>query len=110
MFDKAIAEGDAARLAPQHAAGLESNVVQGTTATEQGGVQGIDRPRSIMPQDHGDSKIYATGEYDDGTIGYGGFSMGEICVALGRGNLDEERFNRLKDGFTLLMNHCLGKV
>ncbi|KAK4693445.1 hypothetical protein P7C71_g3962, partial [Lecanoromycetidae sp. Uapishka_2] len=54
--------------------------------------------------------VCETGEYDDGTIDYGGFSIGEICVALGRGNLDEARFTRLKDGFHLLMDQCLGKV
>lgn len=48
--------------------------------------------------------------FDGGMQDKGGFTMGEICVALGKQNLDEERFTRLKEGWHLLMDQCLGRV
>ena len=40
----------------------------------------------------------------------GGFTICEICVALGNDTLDEERFDRLKKGFHLLIDRCLGNI
>lgn len=87
-----------------------TTVVPNIMATEHKGVRGIHQPCSITPQGNAVREAEVTGEYDDGTTDYGGFSMGEICVALGKGNLDEERFRRLKAGFTLLMNQSLGRA
>ena len=39
----------------------------------------------------------------------GYFTMGEICVALGNGNLDEQRMTRLKKGFMALLDDAVGR-
>lgn len=52
---------------------------------------------------------HATNESKTGEIidsGY--FAMGEVCVALGNGNLDERRMTRLKDGFMALLDNAIG--
>lgn len=46
-----------------------------------------------------------TGEIIDS--GY--FTLGEVCVALGHGNLDERRMARLKEGFVALLDDAVGR-
>ena len=44
------------------------------------------------------------------TVDYGAFNMHEVCVALGRGNLDEARMKRLKNMFNILIGEVLGQI
>ena len=44
------------------------------------------------------------------TLDYGAFNMHEVCVALGRGNLDEARMKKLKDMFHVLLAEVLGRI
>lgn len=39
----------------------------------------------------------------------GNFNLGEICVALGNGSLDEQRMTRLKEGFMALLDDTVGR-
>lgn len=41
-------------------------------------------------------------------IDSGYFAMGEVCVALGNGNLDEKRMTRLREGFMALLDDSVG--
>lgn len=51
-----------------------------------------------------------TSEPEEGEIGYSGnFTTYEVCVALGNGNLDEQRMARLKEGFMALLDDAVGK-
>ena len=51
-----------------------------------------------------------TSELDEGEIGdSGNFTTYEVCVALGNGNLDEQRMARLKEGFMALLDDAVGK-
>ena len=43
-------------------------------------------------------------------VDYGAFNMPEVCVALGRGNLDEARMEKLKDMFHMLLAETVGQV
>ena len=40
----------------------------------------------------------------------GNFSMEEICVALGRGTLDQKRMRKLEMGFKMMVAEALGKI
>ena len=44
------------------------------------------------------------------TVDYGAFNMNEVCVALGSGNLDEARMEKLKDWFNRLLAEVLGRI
>lgn len=44
------------------------------------------------------------------TVDYGNFTMSEICVALGNGNLDEERMKKLEMGFKKMLAEALGII
>lgn len=39
----------------------------------------------------------------------GHFALGEMCVALGNGSLDEKRMTRLKEGFMALLDDAVGR-
>ena len=39
----------------------------------------------------------------------GGFNMEDICVALGNKALDQERYNRLKEGYTRVLESLMGR-
>ena len=55
----------------------------------------VDRP-ALDDKDRG-------GEGED----YGNFDMFDICIALAKGNLDEQRMKRLREGFFALLNQTL---
>lgn len=44
------------------------------------------------------------------TVDHGNFNMEEVCVALGNGNLDQQRMRRLKAGFKMMMAEALGRM
>lgn len=44
------------------------------------------------------------------TVDRGNFTMSEVCVALGNGNLDEQRMRKLKVGFMMVLAEALGKI
>ena len=51
-----------------------------------------------------------TSEPDEEEIGdSGNFTTYEVCVALGNGDLDEQRMARLKEGFMALLDDAVGK-
>ena len=61
--------------------------------------------RSEQPSEEG-----PTSEPDEGEIGdSGNFTTYEVCVALGNGNLDEQRMARLEEGFMALLDDAVGK-
>ena len=42
------------------------------------------------------------------SIDRGNFTMDEVCIALGNGNLDEERMGKLERGFKTVLAEALG--
>ena len=44
------------------------------------------------------------------TVDYGAFNMHEVCVALGKGSLDEARMEKLKDLFHMLLAEAVGRI
>ncbi|KAL6722031.1 hypothetical protein ACLMJK_001136 [Lecanora helva] len=44
----------------------------------------------------------------DGGVDNGGFTMTEVCIALGKGTLDREREERMDEGFRMLLMEVMG--
>ena len=73
-----------------------------------GSVQGYSDWRPV-------NRVSATSEDSESSnsekaVDMGNFNMSEVCVALGNGNLDENRMRKLERGFKMILAEALGKV
>ena len=68
---------------------------------EAGGTDGEDANEDAASEDEGDDSSTSSGPPD--FIDHGGFDRYTVCNLLGRGELDELRMLRLKDGFLQLL-------
>lgn len=57
------------------------------------------------------SPVTSSQDLDAGTSrephDHGNFKMWDVCIALSKGNLDERRMKRLRDGFLALLNQTI---
>lgn len=75
---------------------------------EYAGHEVASQPNSQIGRDGSDGEE-RDGKDDWKAVDKGGFNMNEIRVALGNGNLDEERYERLKHAFETLLDWTMGK-
>ena len=85
-----------------HDDGIETLNMDATSLSDPGSAPDTDEQEMQLQENH---EFEKTPQFDRGDEG--GFTMWEICIALSKGDLDEQRTKRLKEGFLALLNQSM---